>query len=84
VVTRRSDPERRCVACGVRAPKRVLRRHVLVGERVIADPEQRRPGRGAYVCSDACLARAIRTRAFHRAFRRAVVTNGLTTDPSVS
>ena len=51
----------------------MLHRFVLDGERVAADPDQRRPGRGAYVCSAACLERAIRTRAFARAYRKPVV-----------
>jgi predicted RNA-binding protein YlxR (DUF448 family) len=53
--------------------KRVLHRFVLDGDRVVADAAQRRPGRGAYVCSPACLHQALRTRAFARSYRRAVV-----------
>ena len=51
----------------------MLHRFVLDGDEVVADPQQRRPGRGAYVCSAACLERAIGTRAFARAYRRPVV-----------
>jgi len=61
------------VACGRRAPKAALRRYVGPDGVLRADPEQRLPGRGAYVCDDACLAQALRRRAFHRAFRRPVV-----------
>ena len=53
-------------------PKATLRRLVLEGDRVVADPEQRRPGRGAYVCNAACARDAGNRRAFQRAFRRAV------------
>ena len=53
-------------------PKATLRRLVLAGDRVEVDPEQRRPGRGAYVCDAACARDAISRRAFQRAFRRAV------------
>jgi len=60
------------VACGVQAPKADLRRVVLVDGRVQADPEQRRPGRGAYVCDRACAERALRRGAFQRSFRSAV------------
>jgi predicted RNA-binding protein YlxR (DUF448 family) len=54
----------------VRFEKRTLHRFVLDGDTVVADPEQRLPGRGAYVCSAACLEQAIRRRAFARAYRR--------------
>jgi predicted RNA-binding protein YlxR (DUF448 family) len=48
---------------------------VLDGDRVAADPAQLRPGRGAYVCSAACMEAAVRTRAFARAYRRSVVVD---------
>lgn len=61
------------------ADKAALRRVALAGPRapdaaprVQADPEQRLQGRGAYVCDAACASEAVRRRAFHRAFRRAV------------
>ena len=60
------------MACGRRAPKAALRRYVAPGGVLEADPAQRLPGRGAYVCDEACLAQALRRRAFHRAFRRPV------------
>jgi len=42
---------------------------------VLADPEARLPGRGAYTCRGrACLRRAVRRGSFERAFRRAVTT----------
>jgi predicted RNA-binding protein YlxR (DUF448 family) len=70
-----AEPERRCVGCGRAAPKRSLLRWALVDGAVIADPEARLPGRGAYTCrTRACLRRAIGRRGFERAFRRAVTT----------
>jgi predicted RNA-binding protein YlxR (DUF448 family) len=57
----------------VRFEKRTLHRFALDGDRVVADPTQTRPGRGAYVCSTRCLEDAIRRRAFQRAYRRPVV-----------
>jgi predicted RNA-binding protein YlxR (DUF448 family) len=45
---------------------------VVVGDRVVADPGARLPGRGAYVCDAACAQAAIDRRTFPRAFRRAV------------
>ena len=50
-----------------------LRARGVDGDRVVADPTQSRPGRGAYVCSTRCLEDAIRRRAFQRAYRRPVV-----------
>jgi len=64
---------RRCVGCGRVAPKRLLLRWVAVDGVVVADPEARTPGRGAYTCrTRRCLRRALRREAFARAFRRAV------------
>jgi predicted RNA-binding protein YlxR (DUF448 family) len=69
------------VACGRRAPKAALRRFVAPGGALVADPAQRLPGRGAYVCDDACLVQALRRRAFHRAFRRPVAPPGPSIPP---
>jgi predicted RNA-binding protein YlxR (DUF448 family) len=60
------------VACGRRAPKAALRRLAVRDDRVVADPGNRLPGRGAYVCDAACARAAVQRRAFPRAFRRAV------------
>jgi predicted RNA-binding protein YlxR (DUF448 family) len=65
-------PERRCVACGRRAPKAALTRVALVGDSVVADGPATLPGRGAYVCDASCARAAIERRAFSKAFRRAV------------
>jgi hypothetical protein len=48
---------------------------VLADGRVSADPEQRRPGRGAYVCDRACAERALARGGFARSFRSAVRTD---------
>ncbi len=72
------------MACGRRAPKGALRRFVARGGTLEADPAQRLPGRGAYVCDDACLEQALRGRAFHRAFRRPVAPPGPSDPPSTS
>ncbi len=60
------------MACGRRAPKAALRRLAVRDDHVVADPGNRLPGRGAYVCNGACARAAIERRAFPRAFRRAV------------
>jgi len=65
---------RTCAGCGEHALKRELVRLVLEGDgRAVFDPEQRRPGRGAYVHrSDECLDRAARRGGLARAFRARV------------
>jgi predicted RNA-binding protein YlxR (DUF448 family) len=48
-------------------------RWIASGTTVLADPEARRPGRGAYTCRTRdCFERAARGGGFNRAFRRAV------------
>jgi predicted RNA-binding protein YlxR (DUF448 family) len=48
----RHIPERTCVACGTKAPKRDLSRIVRTpAGKVVADPTGKAPGRGAYICS---------------------------------
>jgi uncharacterized protein len=66
-----STPERTCVGCRGKAPKRDLIRvaRVRKGDAVV-DPSWSAPGRGAYVHRDAgCIETAMRTKAFERALR---------------
>jgi len=63
------------VGCGTSADKADLRRVVLVGGRVEADPAQRRPGRGAYVCGRECAELAVKRSGFQRSFRAAVLVD---------
>jgi uncharacterized protein len=70
-------PERTCVGCRGRAPKRNLVRVTRGrdGEAAL-DPSGSAPGRGAYVHLDSgCIDAAMRSRAFERALR-----TGLTAD----
>ena len=60
------------MGCGRLAEKSDLRRVVLADGRVQADPAQRLPGRGAYVCDGACAERAARRGGFARSFRSPV------------
>jgi predicted RNA-binding protein YlxR (DUF448 family) len=60
------------VACGTVAAKADLQRVVVVAGRVQADPAQRAPGRGAYVCDRACAELAAKRGGFQRSFRSAV------------
>ncbi|WP_407652993.1 YlxR family protein [Baekduia soli] len=45
---------------------------VAADQRVVADPSATMPGRGAYVCDQACARRAVQRRAVTRALRRRV------------
>ncbi|MBX5482019.1 MAG: YlxR family protein [Myxococcaceae bacterium] len=66
----RTAPERTCVGCGAKKPKSALVR-VVVGPdgQVMVDRKGVLPGRGAYLCSSACLKGALKRKAFARAFR---------------
>lgn len=78
-------PERRCLGCGARAPKRALARFVAeAGESaavLVRDDRSRLPGRGLYVCrSEECFQRAVTRRAFQRGARlrgQLVIDRGL-------
>jgi hypothetical protein len=54
------------------ADQDTLRRYALVDGTVVPDDARALPGRGAYVCDDACLEQATKRRAWARAFRRPV------------
>jgi uncharacterized protein len=61
------------VGCGTIRRKAELLRVVLSEGTLLADPDGRVPGRGAYVCRDAeCMAEAVRRHGFERSFRAAV------------
>ena len=63
-------PMRQCLGCREMKPKRELIRAVKSPEGDISlDFKGKKSGRGAYVCSDPeCLKKAIKNRAFERAF----------------
>jgi predicted RNA-binding protein YlxR (DUF448 family) len=66
-----TEPIRRCIGCGRRAPQRELVRYVARDGVLVAGAGE--PGRGAYTCpSRACFARAAEKRAFARALRQNV------------
>lgn len=57
----RHVPQRTCVGCRQTRPKATLLRLAATPDGVRFDPEQRLPGRGAYVCPDPrCVAAAAR------------------------
>lgn len=54
-------PTRTCVICRRSIAKRSLLRLVAHGDAIIADPAQREPGRGAYLCDQsACRLVAVK------------------------
>lgn len=64
------EPMRRCIGCRESKPKSSLIRIACDGERIFADPDARAEGRGAYLCRKrACYEKAVKSRAFARAFR---------------
>ena len=64
------EPERSCVGCRTRGPKRELLRIARTPDGVRADPGGTAPGRGAYVHRDAaCVAAALRAGTIARALR---------------
>jgi len=64
--------KRKCVACAERGDKRQLLRLVWDGRGVVADPEQRLAGRGAYLHKTrGCAARACDPKRWERALRLA-------------
>lgn len=65
-------PYRTCVGCRKPRPKQELLR--LVSDRhmnLVIDREQKKPGRGAYLCPDLeCAKRAVKRNTFAHALRR--------------
>ena len=62
--------QRTCIGCGATLGKGALHRIVRNGEGLVSfDPTGRLAGRGAYVCSEDCLAAARKTRKLERALR---------------
>ncbi|MBX7115018.1 MAG: YlxR family protein [Myxococcaceae bacterium] len=63
-------PQRTCLGCGQKRPKRSLIRLCLGSGGVLAfDAEQVAPGRGGYVCGEGCLEAASRRKAWVRSFK---------------
>ncbi|HSN90216.1 MAG TPA: DUF448 domain-containing protein [Anaeromyxobacteraceae bacterium] len=64
------EPERTCIGCGGKAARGMLARMRIEGTTVIVD-RKASGGRGAWMHRGGdCLERAVRRRAFARAFRR--------------
>ena len=62
--------QRSCIACGGKAGKGDLHRIVRASDGTIAfDATGRAAGRGAYLCSEACLEKAVASKRLDRALR---------------
>ena len=71
-------PIRTCIGCRSQTERNSAVRFVLEGDQLVLDPGRRMPGRGAWVhLSSECLETALKRRAFNRAFRRTVSTDGI-------
>ncbi len=69
-------PERTCIGCGEKAGNAELVRLVMEGGAVTVD-RRRAGGRGAWLHpASSCLERALKRKAFARAFKRAVAVDG--------
>ena len=64
-------PQRKCAACGEHRDKSELFRIVRIPEgEILVDDTGRKNGRGAYLCrSEACIARAAKTKALQRSLK---------------
>lgn len=70
----RRVPERMCLGCRAKRPKRELVRVVRTPEgTVLVDPTGKRAGRGAYICpAEACLKKAVKSRSLERSLAVAI------------
>ncbi len=69
-VTETIKRQRSCIACGKQSGKASLHRIVRRPQGgVTFDATGRAPGRGAYVCSEACFATACKTKKLERALK---------------
>lgn len=70
----RHIPERRCISCGQRAPKRQLTRIVRTPQGTVhADDTGKSSGRGAYLCGSlACWERGVRKGGLERNLQVAI------------
>ena len=70
MATETKKRQRSCIACGKQAGKAELYRVVRTPSGSVAfDGTGRAPGRGAYVCSEACFAAACKRKKLDRALR---------------
>ena len=73
VRTGKRIPQRKCVGCGLMKDKDTLMRVCRDEQGTISlDRRGRMNGRGAYICSAACLKRAQKTKALERSLKCAI------------
>ena len=66
-------PERMCIVCRKMYPKHELIKFVLEENAVIIDGNQKKFGRGAYICkNEECIKKAKKKHALSAKFKRAV------------
>lgn len=70
-------PERMCVACRIKKPKKELLRVVANKEgEIFVDKTGKANGRGTYVCrKNECIVLAIKNKAFERALKTRIPAN---------
>ena len=73
------EPERTCVGCWIKRPKRELLRIARTSDgRVEVDSGGKAPGRGAYLCRDlACAAKAAKKGTLARVLRTSLLPEDL-------
>ena len=63
LIPKKKTPERKCVGCNGRFPKKDLVRVLrLPDETIVLDKTGKQSGRGAYLCSAECLKKAVRSK----------------------
>ena len=61
---------RRCIACRESKAQDELMRFTLSGNQITADTDERKDGRGVYLCRDKkCIEQALKHKAFNRVLR---------------
>ncbi len=58
-------PERTCIVCRKKLPKKELIRFCFKREKIIMDKEQKEGGRGAYLCSE-CISKLKNKKVFRK------------------
>jgi len=66
-------PQRSCVGCRTKFAQPMLRRFVRAGAGWVADGKRRLDGRGAYLCSLACVERVAKNKRYPGLSREALV-----------
>lgn len=62
-------PQRKCLGCMESKPKNKLYRVVKTRmDEIIIDTTGKKEGRGAYICSEECLEKAIKAKRFEKEF----------------